>query len=164
MSDYLSPQIKLRELAQLDPTMQAIFGGGTAPKPAFRWFNRQMVPGVVADAVKGGTCVMVMNVGTVRGMNQGGVMNLEAPRMQFTIADLESEKARIAAEAIITFMGTVNLCVIQISSPVTAISSNPNIFLGQREGMIVNPQSPGGPVYTEIVEFRVYNRTDLAAA
>jgi len=164
MSDYLSPQVKLRELAQLDANMQEIFGGGIAPKPAFRWFNRQMIPSVVADTVKGGTCVMVMNTGTVRGMNQGGVMNLEAPRMQFTVADLESEKARIAAEAVITFMGTVNLCVIQAGSPAVPISSNPNIFLSQREGLIPNPQSPGGPIYTEIVEFRVYNRVDLAVA
>ena len=161
---FTSPQVKLRTLAQLDAQMLADFGGGTAPLPSFRWFNRQMIPAVVADQLKGGTCVMVMAVGTVRNMNQGGVMNLEAPRMQFTVADLESEKARVAAEDLIGFMGRVNLCVEQATSPVTGISSNPNIFLGQRESMIVNPQSPGGPIYTEIVEFRVYNRTDLAVA
>ena len=161
---FTSPQVKLRTLALLDAQMQVDFGGGQPPLPAFRWFNRQMIPSVVADEVKGGTCVMVMAVGTVRNMNQGGVMNLEAPRMQFTIADLESEKARTAAEDLIAFMGRVNLCVEQATSPVTQISSNPNIFLNQREGMLVNPQSKGGPIYTEIVEFRVYNRTDLAVA
>lgn len=161
---FNSPQVKLRTLAKLNALMVAAFGGGTAPKPAFRWFNRQLQPGVVADEVKGGTCVMVINVGTIRPMNQGGVMNLESPRIQFTVADLESEKARSVAEDLITFMGTINLCVEQVSSPSVAISSNPNIFLNQRESMIVNPQSKGGPIYTEMVEFRVYNRTDLAVA
>ncbi len=161
---YTDAKVKLRELALLDATMQARFGGGTPPKPVFRWFDRQLVQNVVADRVAGGTCVSVTRVGTIRGMNQGGVMNLESPRIQFTVYDLESQNAADAAEEIITFMGTINLCVEQISSPVTAISSNPNTFLGNLDGMLSNPQSRSGPIYTQVVDFRVYNRTDLAAA
>lgn len=161
---YTDAKVKLRELALLDATLQARFGGGTPPKPVFRWFDRQIAQNVVADRVAGGTCVAVTRVGTIRGMNQGGVMNLEAPRIQFLVYDLISQNAADAAEEIIAFMGTINLCVEQVSSPVIPISSNPNIFLSNIDGMVPNPQSPSGPIYTQVVDFRVYNRTDLAAA
>lgn len=161
---YTDILTKLRILALQNATLQADLGT-TQPPPAvpFRWFDRQLQPGIVAKQVAGGTCVAVHRVGTIRNNNMGGIMNLEAARLQITVYDLDSATAANVANDVVDFMGTVNLCSAdQYESPPVSITQNPNFLLNQRQGMIPNPQSPSGPVYTEELDFRVYNRTDIA--
>jgi hypothetical protein len=146
---------KIRALALGNAQLQ-IDLGSTQPPPAvpFRWFDRQLAPGIVADRVAGGTCVTAMRVSTLRGTNQGGIMDLENARIQINVYDLDSNVAADVANDVVEFMGTITLC--------SAINQNPARLLDQRQGMVVNPQSKSGPIYTEILDFRLFNRTDLS--
>lgn len=161
---YTPVPVKLRTLALMNAQMVADFGT-SKPLPAvqFRWFNRQLQPGEVADKVAGGTCVTVTRVSTLRPTNMGGIMNLELVRLQLTVYDLDSTVAANVANDVVNFMGTISMCTnSQFQSPPVAPNQNPNFLLNQRQGMVPNPQSPSGPVWTEILDFRCYNRTDLA--
>ena len=161
---YTSAQVKLRTLAQMNATMQADFAG-TLPNSPFRWMNRQLQPGEVADKVKGGTCLTCTQAGNIRQGNQSGIGNLEWLRLTLTVYDLDSETARSVTNDVINFLLTVDLCSnAQFGSPVTQPNQNPVTFLSQRDGMIPNPQSPSGPVYACHTDFRVANRTDLSIA
>lgn len=161
---YTSAQVKLRTLAQQNAALVTDLGA-TGPLPAvpFRWFNRQLQPGEVANKVAGGTCVTCTQAGNIRQGNQSGIGDLEWPRLTLTVYDLDSETARAVAEDIVQFMLTVDLCSNnQFESPVTSIPQNPVTYLGQRDGMIPNPQSPSGPVYAVHTDYRVGNRADLS--
>ena len=161
---YTSAQVKLRLLAQQNATLIADLGT-SQPLPAvqFRWFNRQLQPGEVANKVAGGTCVTCTQAGNVRQGNQSGIGNLEWTRLTLTVYDLDSETARSAANDVVNFMETVDLCSnAQFASPQLSPSQNPVTFLGQKDGMIPNPQSPSGPVYAIHTDFRVGNRADLS--
>lgn len=159
---YTSAQVKLRTLARQNaPLVMAL--SGTLPSPTFRWLNRQLWPGEVAKMTGNGTCVTCTQAGNIRQGNQSGIGNLEWPRLTLTVYDLDSEKARSVSNDVINFMETVDLCSsAQFGSPVTAPNQNPVTFLGQRDGMIPNPQSPSGPVYAVHTDFRVGNRADLS--
>jgi hypothetical protein len=160
---YTSAQVKLRMLAQLNAALIADLGGGTPPAPAFRWFNRQLWPGEVANKVAGGTCLTCTQSGNIRQGNQSGIGNLEWLRLTLTVYDLDSEKARSVTNDVINFMETVDLCSLEeFASPPTSPSQNPVTYLGQKDGMIPNPQSPSGPVYALHTDFRVGNRADLS--
>lgn len=161
---YTSILEKLRVLAQQNTALIADLQA-TVPLPAvpFRWFDRQLQPGNVANNVGAGTCVAAMRVSTLRNANMGGIMNLEFVRVQITVYDMDSSKASNVANDVVEFMRTISLCSNgQFQSPYTAPSQNPNFLLNQRQGMVPNPQSPSGPIYTEVLDFRCYNRTDLA--
>ncbi len=154
---FTSAEVKLRTLAQQDAVLQANLG--TDP---MRWYNRRLQQNVVAE-VTPGACVRVTRISTERQMNQGGIMDLTAIRLQVDVLDLDSETARAVANNVILFMGTINLCTNQqFESPITAISSNPTRLLNQRAGMIPNPANPNGPVYVESLDFRVWNLESLA--
>jgi hypothetical protein len=161
---YTSILEKLRVLALQNAQLQADLGSPLPPPAvAFRFFDRQLVPNQVANLMKGGSCVTAIRVSTLRGANMGGIMNLEAARIQFNVYDFDSNVAASVANDLVNFMGTINLCSLaQFQSPLTAITQNPNFLLNQRQGLVPNPQSPSGPIYSEILDFRVYNRTDLA--
>ena len=150
---YTSAQVKLRTLAQRNATMLADFGTSQSlPVIQFRWFNRQLSPGEVANKVSGGTCLTCTQAGNIRQGNQSGIGNLEWPRLTLTVYDLDSETARRVAEDVIQFMLTVDLCsAAQFGSPILSPTQNPVTYLGQRDGMIPNPQSPSGPVYAVIM-------------
>jgi hypothetical protein len=161
---YTDILTKLRVLAQQNAALQTDLAA-TQPLPAvpFRWFDRQLQPGNVANNVGAGTCVAAMRVSTVRQTNMGGIMNLELARVQVTVYDMDSVKAANVANDVVEFMRTISLCSLgQFQSPYLAPNQNPNFLLNQRQGMVPNPQSPSGPIYTEVLEFRCYNRTDLA--
>ena len=159
---YTSAQVKLRTLAQQNAALVADLSG-SLPSPAFRWFNRQLWPGEVAKNAANGTCVTCTQAGSIRQGNQSGIGNLEWPRLTLTVYDLDSEKARSVTNDLINFMETVDLCSdAQFGSPVVAPNQNPVTFLGQRDTMVPNPQSPSGPVYAVHSDFRVGNRADLS--
>ena len=159
---YTSAQVKLRTLALQNAPLIAELSG-TLPSPQFRWFNRQLWPGEVAKIVGNGTCVSCTQAGNIRQGNQSGIGNLEWLRLSICVYDLDSETARSVANDIVNFMETVDLCSnAEFQSPVTAPNQNPVTYLGQRDGMIPNPQSPSGPVYAVHTDFRVGNRADLS--
>jgi|SRR5580700_1145405 hypothetical protein len=161
---YTSPEIKIRTLAALNATMQADFyNNGFLPKiPAFRWYNQQLQPGTVANNMGAGPCVTVERVSTTRAMNMGGIMNLSLNRIMIKVYDLDSEDARRKANDIVNFMGTIDLCSqAQFQSPVGSISQNPSLFVGQRQELLPNPQSPSGPIWVQVLDFKVYNREDF---
>ena len=160
--NFTSAQIKLRTLAQQNAALIAALSG-SLPSPTFRWFNRQLWPGEVSKQVGNGTCVTCTQAGNIRLNNQSGIQNLEWPRLTLTVYDLDSETARSVSNDIVNFMLTVDLCSnAQFGSPQVTPNQNPVNYLGQRDGMIPNPQSPSGPVYSCHTDFRVANRTDLS--
>jgi YVTN family beta-propeller protein len=159
---YTSAQVKLRTLAQMNAALVADLSGAP-PQSPFRWMNRQLQPGEVANKVSAGTCVTCTQAGNIRQGNQSGIGNLEWLRLTVTVYDLDSETARSVSNDVINFMETVDLCSNdQFASPPTSASQNPVTYLGQRDGMIPNPQSPSGPVYAVHTDFRVANRADLS--
>lgn len=145
-----------------NPAMIAALSG-ELPSSPFRWMNRQLQPGEVANKVAGGTCVTCTQTGNIRQGNQSGIGNLEWPRLTLTVYDLDSETVRSVTNDLINFMETVDLCsTAQFGSPQLPAPQNPVSFLGQKDTMIPNPQSPSGPVYGLLTDFRVGNRTDLS--
>lgn len=158
---YSSPELKLRTLAVQNTTLQADLGGSN---PAtFRWYDRQLLQNEIGKLLANGACVRVMRVGTLRGANMGGIMNLSAPRLQIEVLDFNAEKARSVANDVINFLATINLCSNdQFGSPYLSPSQNPCFVLSQRAGMIPNPASPSGPIYVESIDCRVWNREDLS--
>lgn len=160
MANYTSAELKLRTLASQDPTLQTDLG--TDPR-TFRWYDRQLLQNEIGKLLANGACVRVRRVSTIRLYNQGGNMNLCAPRLQIDVMDFQAEKARVVANDIVNFMNTVDLCSLdQFDSPVTQPNQNPCFLLSQTADMIVNPQSPAGPVYVERMDWRVWNREDLS--
>lgn len=155
---------KLRVLAQQNAQLQADLGSALPPPAvAFRWFDRQLVPGIVANSLVGGTCVTTRRISTLRQTNSGGIMNLELVRIQIDVYDLDSNIAENVANDVVNFMGTISMCSNnQFNSPVTQPNQAPNFLLNQRQGMVTNPNSKSGPIYTEVLDFRCWNRTDLA--
>lgn len=159
---YTSAQIKLRTLAQQNAALITALTG-VLPNSPFRWMNRQLQPGEVANKVSGGTCVTCTQSGNIRQSNQSGIGNLEWLRLTLTVYDLDSETARSVSNDIVDFMLTVDLCSDnQFDSPPTTPMQNPVTYLGQRDGMLPNPQSPSGPVYAVHTDYRVGNRADLS--
>jgi hypothetical protein len=159
-----SCELKLRTLAlgnaALVTALSFTAGNG---QQVFSWFDRQLAQGDIGAPADNRTCVMVQRVSTARQpyYNQGGITPLSTPRLQITVIDYNAERARQVAALVSQFMATISLCDAgEFSSPVTSPSQNPNFLLNERAGML--PQlSP--PAYTEIQDWRVFNREDLPA-
>ena len=123
---YTSAQVKLRLLAQQNAALIADLAA-TQPPPAvpFRWFDRQLWPGQVANPA-GGACVSCTQAGNIRQGNQSGIGNLEWPRLTLTVYGLDSETVRSVTNDLINFMETVDLCSnAQFGSPQTAPNPEP---------------------------------------
>ncbi len=140
---YMSPEVKLRALAIANATLQADLG--TNP---FRWFNQQLNQNTIGN-VGNGACVTATRVGSIRNYNMGGLMPLSQPRLQLDVYDLDSETARSVAADVIAFMETANLsdvynhCVCYLTN--------------QMQRMLPNPQSPAGPIWVQMLEYRIFN-------
>lgn len=155
---YSSPEFKIRELAKSDATMQADFG--VVP---FRWYDEQLEQNQIGKLLTNGACARVVRVSTIRQGNQGGIGNLSWPLIQIDVLDRVSEQARVVANDVINFMQSVDLCSNgQFESPKTGPAQNPTVLLNQRQGMITGPQSPGGPVYFQSMDFRIANNESLS--
>lgn len=158
--NFTSAEEKLRTLATMDATMQADLG---SDPDTMRWYDRELLQNVIAKLPAGSAAVRVTRVGTLRGMNQGGIMNLSWPRFQIDVLSLDPTEARDVANDVIVFLGTINLCSNgQFQSPVVSPRQNPSIFLGQTAGIIPTPQPKSGPVYFERIDVRIANREDLS--
>lgn len=152
-------EAKIRTLAQLDPTLVSIFGSGP-----FRWMDRRLQPGYVSK----GTCVRLRRISTVFGYTNApaGLMNLNQPRVQIDVLDLDATTCRSAAQAVINWLGTVSFAETNdFDSPATTPPHSPNFLLNHRAGMEAQPEggtptpstSNTGPVYVETLDYRIYN-------
>lgn len=152
---YSSAELKLRTLASGDATMQADFG--TDPS-TFRWYDEQLNQNQIGNLLAAGACARVKRISTIRQGNQGGIGNLTWPLIQIDVLDRIAETARSVANDVIEFMQAVDLSSgSQFGSPVTGPRQSTAVLLNQRQGMIVGPQSPGGPVYFQSMDFRIPN-------
>jgi hypothetical protein len=156
-----SLELKLRTLALQNAQMVALF---TGPQNAFLWFDRQLAQGDIAKPVQPVSSNPVyMGVKRVSSQrpcdNQGGVSPMAAVRLELTLASYSAENARQAAMAVVLFMNTISLCYAGAwGSPQTAPSQNPNHLLNERAGMLPQLQPP---CYTEMQDWRVWNREDI---
>ncbi len=139
---------KIRVLAQLDSTLVGLFGTGP-----FRWFKQRLPPGYIDQ----GLCVRVSKPTTVFGYTQYGLMNLNKPLMQIEVLGGDSNAVQAATIAVINWMGTVSFAETNdFDSPVSTPPHSPNFLLNRRSGMEAQVDPPG-PVYVEILDFRIYN-------
>lgn len=140
----MTAESKLRLLASSDTALQAIFG--TSP---FRWFDtglvqRQAFPSVV-----------VRRVSTIRRYTHDGLNQMSQPRFQIEIRHPDSETARVAAKAVITFLGTADLASnAQFGSPVTTPRQYPSFLLNQ---MTRTDFQMAPPVWVEVLDVRMFN-------
>lgn len=143
---YTSPEVKLRALAVQNAALQADLGGSSLS--TFRWYNEQLTQNTIAR-VANGACVTVTRPSTIRQYNQGGIMPLSQPRFQIDVYDLDSETARKVANDLIQFMATVNLA--------NALPNQTSCtMLNQMQRMLPNPSSPSGPVWVQMLDYRIY--------
>lgn len=139
---------KIRTLAQLDPTLSALFFTGVP-----RWFKQRIQPGYINK----GLCVRVSKPTTVFGYTQYGLMNLNKPLMQFDVMGFDSTAVQAATIAVINWMGTVSFAETNdFDSPATTTPHSPNFLLNRRSGMEAQ-EDPPGPVFIETLDFRIYN-------
>jgi len=158
---YTSAELKLRTLAVQDPAMQADFGG--SDPSTFRWYDETLLQNQIGKLLVTGACATVKRVSTIRQGNQGGIGNLSWPLIQIDVYDRVSEQARIVAEDVISFMQGVDLASNgQFESPRTGPAQNPSVLLNQRQGALQGPQSPGGPVFYQSMDFRIANQESLS--
>lgn len=139
---------KIRTLAQLDPTLSALFFTGVP-----RWFKQRIQPGYINK----GLCVRVSKPTTVFGYTQYGLMNLNKPLMQFDVMGFDSTAVQAATIAVINWMGTVSFAETNdFDSPSSTPPHSPNFLLNRRSGMEAQ-EDPPGPVFIETLDFRIYN-------
>ncbi len=155
MSAYVSVEKKLRDLATANTTMQADFGSDPT---TFRWYDRQLLQNEIGKLLTAGACARVRRISTIRTQNQSGISYLTWPRIQIDILDRVAEQARVVANDVIEFIRGVDLTNPgAYASPVTGPRQSAAVLLNQTADVIVGPQSPGGPVYFERLEFRIAN-------
>lgn len=159
----MQAEIKMRSLASADATLQSVFGLGP-----FRWFDRRLQPGYIAL----GSCVRVQRVSSAFLYTMiptpnapGGLGNLNMPRFQFDVLDLDATACRNAAQALINWFTSVSFAETNdFDSPATTPPHFPNFLLNHRAGEEpqVEPQTGSarkqtGPVWVEILDYRIFN-------
>lgn len=157
---YSSAELKIRTLASGDAIMQADFGSDPS---TFRWYDETLLQNQIGKLLTNGACARVVRISTIRQGNQGGIGNLTWPLIQIDVLDRVSEQARKVSEDVIAFMHGVDLTTnSQFGSPVTGPRANPTVLLNQRQSVIQGPQSPGGPVFIQSMDFRIANAENLS--
>ncbi len=140
----MTAETKLRTLAAADTALQAIFG--TAP---FRWWDTGLVQKSAFPSV------VVRRISTIRQYTHDGLNVMSQPRFQFEVRHPDSETARAAAAAVITFLGTADLASnAQFGSPVTTPRQYPSFVLNQ---MTRTDSSLLPPVWVEVIDARMFN-------
>lgn len=154
-----SLETKLRTLAATDATLQADLG--TTP---FRWFDRRLVQGALAPPdpllgpQPGATCVRVKRISTGQTAfyNQGGVGNIEQPRMQIDVLDYNPEVARQVAADIIAWLSSVSFMSATPANP----KQTTNFRVNQRAGMEFELDPPA---YVETLDYIMWNNVTISA-
>lgn len=142
-----SPEVRLRLLAREDPTLQSYLLGDNG---IWRWYDRQLAQG----AFKLGPCVRVLRVSTVRMYCMDGILAVSQPRFQIDVLDLDPEQCRTIRNAVIDFLGTVDLnSPDQFNSIPTTPPQFPNFVINQRSGMDFQLDPPA---YVESIDVRMY--------
>jgi hypothetical protein len=148
----MTAEAKMRTLAQQDETLQSFFFTGGQ----VRWFDRQLQPKYIED----GSCVRVTRVSSIplyshETRTQRSQNRIEPVRFQIDVLDLDAERARAAATAVIDWLATVDFSSdSQFASPVTSPTRHPNVLLNHRSGM--EPKTKA-PVWVEILDVRILN-------
>jgi hypothetical protein len=142
-------EVKLRTLAGENSQMVLDLG----QLPNMRWYDRRLEQGQLQP---GATCLRIKRVSTQTEWNQGGFQFLEKVRFQIDILDFDPEVARSVAADVDAFLAGVNLCS---DTPVN-INQAPNFKLNQRADMEYRLKTPA---YVETLDYRVWNRQDIAA-
>lgn len=157
----MTPERKLRILAQASASLQSFFGGGS---PAvFRWFDLQFPQGFVVSQ----TSARLQRISTLRqyahasfpsaqsATGRAPLLNLSMVRFQLDIVATDTETARQAAIAVINWLGTISLASDDaFGSPLTTPPQFPCFVLNQRAGLYPDTQPPL-PVVT--LDFRAFN-------
>lgn len=144
---------RMRDLAFLDPTLNAIFGP-TFDVNKFRWFDRQLPQGQISN----GTCAIVQTVSQVTTNFHGVPMrnSLTQDRVQISIADRNPRVASTAASAVSNFLDTANFWKNgAFASPRVVNGPGTNVKLNQR-GSFITFQTDR-PIPVEQLDYRIYN-------
>lgn len=148
----MTAETKLRTLAQQSAELIPFFFTNSQ----IRWFDRQLQP----DYIVRGSCVRVTRISTVplyshETVTRRSQNRIEPIRFQIDVLDLDAERARSAATAVISWLATIDLSSnSQLSSPITSPSAHPNFLLNQRAGMDYRLKQPA---YVESLDVRIYN-------
>ena len=144
---------RLRDLAFLDPTLNAIFGP-TFDVNKFRWFDRQLPQGQIAN----GTCAVVQTVSQITtNLHNTPIRNpLTQDRVQISVVDKSPRVASSAAAAVCNFLDTANFWQNgAFASPRVANPPGTNIKLNQR-GAFFSFQTDR-PIPVEVLDYRIFN-------
>ena len=150
----MTAEVKLRTLARQSTALQSYFGEDSG---LFRWFDRQLPPQYIGR----GTCVRILRVSTLRYYTKEtrvarSVNEQSGVRFQIDVLDLDPERARAAASAIVDWLGEIDLSTDdQFSSPPVTSQIHANFVLNQRAG--IEPATDP-PVYVEILDIRVFSK------
>lgn len=145
--------VRMRDLAFQDTTLNAIFGP-TFDVNKFRWFDRQLPQGQIAN----GTCAVVQTVSQVTTNLHGAVMRnpLTQERVQISIADPKPGKASDAAAAVCNFLDQANFWKNgAFASPRQVDPPGTNVKLNQR-GAFITFQTDR-PIPVEVLDYRIFN-------
>jgi hypothetical protein len=162
MSGYQSAELKLRNLAAANATLQAdLTFPNTKGVPLFMWFDTQLVQGDIGVRSDGRCAIYLHRVSEARQARNMGQPNtpLTAIRFQLDVISFNAEQARSVANDMVAFMNSISLCSDgYYQSPVTGPSQNPNFLLNTRQGILPQLQ-PSPMVITQ--DWRVWNREDF---
>lgn len=162
----MTPEAKIRILAQQDSELQAYFFTGGQ----IRWFDEQLQPGylraLTPTQVAGGmsaTCARVNRLGTKFSYTHETSTNqaanrLQRPVFQIDVLDYDPERARAATRAIRDWFGRVDFSTdSQFASPVTSPRQHPNFVRNQfplKDPALAQLQPRA---YGQAIEVEIYN-------
>ncbi len=157
----MEPDVKLRMLAQREPTLTAALGAGP-----FRWQRKPLTMGYLpkkrGDIAPGGgtSSVEVKIISRVsQYTHTEGAVTWEWVRFQLDILDLDDGVAASVATSVAAFLGRVNLITGQLfGSPITTPNNFPTFIGNRRQG---EKTEPGPLVYVESLDVVLLNDTSF---
>lgn len=149
----MTAEAKLYTLAAANASLQAVFG------TPIRWFDTQIPQGVIVPGeTTQAAAARLLRVSTVRAYAMEGLVNLSQPRFQIDVLHPLAETARAAADAVIAWLGTVDLAgTYQFDSPATTPPQFPCFVLSQMGGLAEQFEPP---VFVQTIDFRAFNLED----
>lgn len=153
----MTAEAKLRTLAQQDVNLQPYFFTNNQ----IRWFDRQLSPNYLAI---GRSCMRVTRISTNRlysheTATRRAQNRFAFVRFQFDILDMDAERARSAANAVLDWLAVIDLSSdAQFGSPVTSPTRHPNACLNQRSSMEFKLQPPA---YCEMLDVRILDLEEI---
>lgn len=155
----MTPESKLRYLAQMDATLQGYLLG--MPGGQFRWYDTALPLGVIEY----GPCVTVLRVSQTSLYALGAGRSTSAwPRFQIDVLSVNPEQARAIAHYMeTTFLQYANLSVAGLfACPATAFYECPATTLFPAQNIVLNNRGTRlfqvvPPIYRVTLDVRCYN-------